>query len=206
MKKFLAGMIVVLMIFGMTVSVSASDTENESSDGSVEIISENISSTRNKTMSVSFNISESYKIKIPASLPLKKNASGKFEGTAEIWANPQLSSNKSLKVVMSSFGWIDTKYTYADSQQQGNGAQLTEVKYDVNNTAETGNKTMSFTVTPQSGSFLKFNGNQGTGMSEGITIMSACESATSEVNFVAETENLSAGTYNYSQTFYVWAE
>ena len=199
MKKFLAGMIAVLLLMGLTVPVFA--TESTSSDNTVEIIGENVSSTQEKTMSVGFDISESYKIKIPASLPLKKNASGKFEGTAEIWANPQLSSNKSLKVVMSTLNWGSPLYYNGDEKKDGHATELTRAEYNVtfNNTAET----VVFTVTPAENSVFKLMNNEN--LPKGILILSTGTETTSEINFLANAGDLPAGTYSYPQTFYVWA-
>lgn len=199
MKKFLAGMIVFFVVLSITFSVSA-DVKNET-DGSVEISGSELLSTQNQTMSVGFDISESYKIKIPASLPLKKNASGKFEGTAEIWANPQLSSNKSLKVVMSTLNWGSPLYYNGDEKKDGHATELTRAEYNVtfNNTAET----VVFTVTPAENSVFKLMNNEN--LPKGILILSTGTETTSEINFLANAGDLPAGTYSYPQTFYVWA-
>ena len=123
MKKFLAGMIVVLMIFGMTVSVSASEPENESADGSVDFVdnsslalqsfsaleSNALPSTDDQTMTVQIEVEDSYTVTIPPSVTLRKSY-GKYAGSETICVSPNLAAGKKLNVSVLSSGWLNAIY------------------------------------------------------------------------------------------------
>lgn len=215
MKKFLAGIIAVLIVLGMTVSVSATETDNESTDGSVDLVDNSSStlqnhpalgsassSSENKTMTVEIKVEDSYAVTIPASVSLTES-SGKYVGSETISASPNLVAGKKLNISVLSSGWLNAIYYDMNGDPLANSGIISKAEYKV--ASDGALKNVTFFLSK--GENTVFNYLNKDPKEILILSTSGTADASASLNFTAESESaLPAGTHSYSQTFKIWFE
>lgn len=214
MKKFFACFTVVLLVLSLGAGAMAEENESEGElqIGTVVPREDTITDSgafEEKTayMTVSFDISESYEVTIPASIKLDGSFSNGFTGKAEIEAVPQL-NGRSLVVSLAPGTLAEPMYykegTAAPVQWNAVEADQNLIKVSFspelkNSDGTSAGKTASVEVSGKS-PLKAFGANA----ELGVKVLTAAGTAPSsnELTYTVNgLDKLAAGSYNFLQTF-----